>query len=248
MNDWRKSYRSRTGNSIPLAVCTVMSKLMDQYSLSFYDLTVLIENSDGLDAANKQLGILEKNSHREAFDFDAMAKAYSIEPIEADITTLQVDAIVNAANTELFGGSGVCGAIFDAAGYDEMTEACKQIGHCDYGDVVITPGFKLPSKHVIHTVGPVYGQHGGDEADILQSCYWQSLRLAQDHRIKTIAFPLISTGIYGYPKVDAIKVAINSIRSFFEDNPHSSIEKVVLVAFDKDDFHMVSDCLKTLIK
>ena len=164
-----------------------------------------------------------------------------------DITKLEVDAIVNAANTKLFGGSGVCGAIFNAAGYEDMSAACQKIGHCEYGDAVITPGFELPATYVIHTVGPIYGQHEGSEPDILQSCYWESLRLAQAHRLRTIAFPLISTGIYGYPKEEAIKVAISSIKDFYEDNPHTSIEQVILVGFDQEDYELIKSALKVTI-
>jgi len=166
-----------------------------------------------------------------------------IEVVEGDITKLKVDAIVNAANSNLLGGSGVCGAIFNAAGYSDMQAACQIIGNCDYGDAVKTPGFKLPAKHVIHTVGPIYGQHNGDESDILQSCYWESLRIAQDLRLKSVAFPLISTGIYGYPKEDAIKVSISAIKTFYEDNPHTSVKKVILVAYDSDDYKMVQESI-----
>lgn len=167
------------------------------------------------------------------------ATKLNICAMHADITQLKVDAIVNAANTELFGGSGVCGAIFDAAGYEKMTEICAAIGYCEYGDAVITPGFKLPAKHVIHTVGPIYGQHNGNEQDILQSCYWQSLHIAQDRRLRTIAFPLISTGIYGYPKREAIKVALSAIKIFYNDNPHTSVEKIILVAYNQDEFNLL---------
>lgn len=167
----------------------------------------------------------------------------SIQTVKGDITKLDVDAIVNAANVELLGGSGVCGAIFDAAGYSDMEAACREIGNCDYGDAVMTPGFKLPARHVIHAVGPIYGQHDGDEPDILRSCYWESLRVAQDHRLKTIAFPLISTGSYGYPKEDAIKIAVAAIKTFYEDNPHTSIEEVTLVTCDINDYLLLQRCL-----
>jgi len=170
---------------------------------------------------------------------------YHIESLKADITTLEVDAIVNAANTKLFGGSGVCGAIFDAAGYEDMSSACNEIGHCEYGDAVVTPGFKLKAEHVIHTVGPIYGQHDGAEPDILASCYWESLRAAEDRRVKSIAFPLISTGIYGYPKKEAIAIALQSIHQFFEDNPHTSIETIIVVSFSPDDQTLVSDHLNS---
>lgn len=148
---------------------------------------------------------------------------YKIQALQADITTLEVDAIVNAANTKLCGG------------YDTMTAACNAIGFCEYGDGVITEGFELPAQWVIHTVGPIYGQHNGGEEDILKSCFWQSLRLAQDKNLSTIAFPLISTGIYSYPKEKAISVSIKAIRQFFEDNSHTSITEVSLCAFSAED-------------
>jgi ADP-ribosyl-[dinitrogen reductase] hydrolase len=173
------------------------------------------------------------------------ANSRVIKIIQGDITTLQVDCIVNAANTNLSGGSGVCGAIFDAAGYEEMTTACQKIGHCDFGEAVLTPGFKLPAMWVVHTVGPIFSHHDGVVSDILSSCYWESLRLAQSKRLRTIAFPLISTGIYGFPKQEAIAVAVAAIRNFYEDNPRTSIGEVTLVAYDKHDYDLVRKHLLT---
>lgn len=170
---------------------------------------------------------------------------YEITVLEGDITKLHVDAIVNAANTKLLGGGGVCGAIFNAAGFDDMTAACTAIGGCEYGEAVVTHGFMLPASWVIHTVGPIYGQHDGAEPDILKSCYWESLRKAQDKALKTIAFPLISTGIYGYPTKEAIDISIEAIREFFEDNPHSSIQTVVLCAFTPSDARLLSQAIDT---
>ena len=135
---------------------------------------------------------------------------HQINAIQGDITKQNADAIVNAANRGLFGGSGVCGAIFDAAGYDDMTKACKAIGSCETGEAVITPGFKLPAEYVIHTVGPVYGQNDGHDAELLQSCYWTSLARAEENGVTSITFPLISTGIYGYPKEEAIRISIDA--------------------------------------
>jgi ADP-ribosyl-[dinitrogen reductase] hydrolase len=172
-------------------------------------------------------------------DGEQYAAKLAMETVLGDITKLKVDAIVNAANTSLFGGSGECGAIFDAAGCDDMTAACQSIGKCEYGDAVITEGFNLPAKWVIHTVGPIYGQHNGAEPDILQSCYWQSLRVAEDRYLRSIAFPLISTGVYGYPKEEAVKIAIASIKDFFEDNPQTLLERVVLCAYSKDDNEII---------
>ena len=163
--------------------------------------------------------------------------------IQGSIVDQKTDAIVNAANKQLFGGSGVCGAIFDAAGYEEMTEACKEYGHCETGDAVITPGFNLPAKYVIHTVGPVYGENEND-AELLRSCYWQSLNLAEEKSLNSITFPLISTGIYGYPKEEAVRIAVDSIREFFDDNHTSSIEHVILCAYNEDDAKLVTKTLK----
>ncbi len=153
-----------------------------------------------------------------------------IENITGDITTLKVDAIVNAANTGLVGGAGVCGAIYEAAG-PKLDEECQKLGGCMHGEAKLTKGYDLPAKYIIHTVGPIYGQHHGKEPEILYSCYYESLRLADENNIKTIAFPEISTGIYGYPKSEAQEVAKNAITDFFEDNPNSKISTVFLVTF-----------------
>lgn len=153
-----------------------------------------------------------------------------IKTITSDITELGVDAIVNSANVSLVGGIGVCGAIHDAAGV-ELDEECSKLGGCLRGEVKITRGYKLPAKYIIHTVGPIYGQHKGKEAEILYSCYYESLRLADEHTIKSIAFPEISTGIYCYPKEEACRVAHTALEEYFEDNPGSGIEEVILVEY-----------------
>ena len=134
--------------------------------------------------------------------------------IRNDIVNMQVDAIVNAANTGLKQGDGVCGRIFSAAGEKEMTEACNAIGWCAPGSAVITPGFKLPAKYVIHTVGPVW--QGGDKGEekILRSAYRSSLELATRYNLESIAFPLISSGIYGYPYEQALAVALDEINPY----------------------------------
>ena len=136
-----------------------------------------------------------------------------LEIIQADITTLKLDAIVNAANSTLLGGGGVDGAIHRAAG-PELVEACRPLGGCPPGQARITPGFNLPAKYVIHTVGPVW--HGGrsGEAALLASCYHESLKLALINKIRTIAFPAISTGVYGYPKEEAAKIAVGVLLEY----------------------------------
>lgn len=151
-----------------------------------------------------------------------------VATINADITTLHVDAIVNAANSRLIPGGGVDGAIHAAAG-PELAVECSKLGDCLPGEVKLTSAYKLPAKHVIHTVGPIYGQHRGAESEILYSCYYESLRLADENSLKTIAFPQISTGAYGFPIDEARKVASNAISDYFENVPDSAIKTVYLV-------------------
>lgn len=125
----------------------------------------------------------------------------SLSIIYQDITQLSVDAIVNAANTQLLAGGGVCGAVFKGAGYDAMPEACQPLAPIKTGEAVITPGFNLPAKYVIHAVGPIYAHYSSEDAKrLLTKAYISSLNLAVDHLLTSIAFPLISSGIYGYPK------------------------------------------------
>jgi O-acetyl-ADP-ribose deacetylase len=148
--------------------------------------------------------------------------------LQGDITTQAVDAIVNAANEKLVRGGGVDGAIHRAAG-PELQEACSRIGGCPTGDVRITPGFRLPARHVIHAVGPRWHGGGRGEADLLASCYRRSLELAEQEGLKAIAFPGISTGIYGYPLEDATRIAIVTVADCLTQMP--SIEEVRFVTF-----------------
>jgi len=156
-----------------------------------------------------------------------------LQLIRADITTVKVDAIVNAANTALRQGGGVCGSIFRAAGEKEMQAACDAIGHCNVGEAVITPGYRLPARHVIHTVGPVWqGGHQGEERS-LRACYHSVLSLAARHELQSVAFPLISAGIYGYPRAQAIQVAVNAISSFLVQDDAPDMDVTLVLFSDK---------------
>ena len=151
-----------------------------------------------------------------------------IEVIEADITTLAVDAIVNAANTSLLGGGGVDGAIHRAAGPELLAE-CRTLGGCETGRAKITRGYRLPARWVIHAVGPIWrgGTHG--EPDLLASAYRESLRLAADQGARTIAFPAISCGVYGYPVSEAATIAVREVRAFLDSD--ARLERVTLTCF-----------------
>lgn len=154
-----------------------------------------------------------------------------LEIVQGDITELQADAIVNAANETLLGGGGVDGAIHRAAG-PELLEECKTLGGCPTGEARITKGYQLPARYVIHTVGPVWrdGAHG--EAELLASCYRESLRLAAENGVKTIGFPAISCGIYAYPVDQAARIAIGQVRRFLSGD--RGMEKVYLVCYGQD--------------
>lgn len=152
----------------------------------------------------------------------------SIEIVEGDITRQDVDAIVNAANSSLLGGGGVDGAIHRAAG-PELLSDCRRLGGCPTGQARITPGFRLAARHVIHTVGPVWHGGGRGEDDLLAECYRNSLALAAAHGLRSIAFPSISTGAYGFPMDRAAAIAVREIRAFIAKE--SSLERVMLVCF-----------------
>jgi O-acetyl-ADP-ribose deacetylase len=161
--------------------------------------------------------------------------------IKGDITKLGVDAIVNAANTTLLGGGGVDGAIHRAAG-PELLEETKTLGGCRVGEAKIAKGYNLPAKYIIHTVGPIYGQENEKESELLASCYKNSLMLALEHDMKTIAFPNISTGAFGYPFEEAAKIAIETVKEFLRDNKHN-IEKVYFISYSDLDLKVYENIL-----
>lgn len=159
--------------------------------------------------------------------------------IRQDITKLRADAIVNAANTHLKMGGGVCGAIYKAAGIPELKAACEKLSPIKTGDAVITPGFRLPAKYVIHTAGPVYRDGRQGEGKLLRACYMNSLKCAIDNKCESIAFPLISSGIYGYPKAEALHIATSAIRDFLINHDIA----ITLVVFDKKSFNISKELL-----
>jgi O-acetyl-ADP-ribose deacetylase (regulator of RNase III) len=161
-----------------------------------------------------------------------------IRILQADITTLQVDAIVNAANSTLLGGGGVDGAIHRAAG-PELKQFCVTLGGCPTGMAKISPGFRLPARFVIHTVGPVWSGGRKNEATLLASCYRNSLELALQHSAKTIAFPSISTGVYGYPKDQAARIAVMIMRDY-----ENKFDEIIACCFSEGDKKMYEDLLK----
>lgn len=166
-----------------------------------------------------------------------------IELVRGDITTLAVDAIVNAANESLLGGGGVDGAIHCAAGPELLAE-CRKLQGCPTGQAKITGGYRLPAKHVIHTVGPVWHGGRGGEPELLASCYQSSLRLAVEHHLKTVAFPSISTGAYRYPIEKACRIALKEMADFL--SAHPSVEKVYFVCFSEKDLRTYQQAFEEL--
>lgn len=163
-----------------------------------------------------------------------------IELYQGDITTLEVDAIVNAANKSLLGGGGVDGAIHKAAG-PELKEEAKTLGGAETGEAKITQGYELPAKYVIHTVGPVYNDGTKGEDELLKNCYENSMNVAAENNVKTIAFPSISTGAYGYPMEEATKIAIETVQEKLQE--HQDLEKVYFVSFSEEDYKVYENQL-----
>jgi len=170
-----------------------------------------------------------------------------ISILKGDITKLQVDAIVNAANTQLKGGGGVDGAIHRAGG-PQILEECRQIiarqGRCNTGEAVVTSAGRLPAKHVIHTVGPYWNGGKRNEEQLLANCYLNSLKLAIQHQVKTIAFPNISTGVYHFPKPLAADIAVKTVQDFFSQNDF--IEELIFVCFDEENLRLYEERMEVL--
>ena len=164
-----------------------------------------------------------------------------LRAIQANIVTLQVNAIVNAANSSLLGGGGVDGAIHRAAG-PQLLEECRKLGGCKTGEAKLTKGYKLPAKFVIHTVGPVWRGGKSGEPDLLASCYRNSLAIAAENGIRTIAFPSISTGVYGYPIELAADVAVKTVRDTVQKL--SKISEVIFCCFSRGDLEIYESCLQ----
>jgi O-acetyl-ADP-ribose deacetylase len=166
-----------------------------------------------------------------------------LEAIQADIVALRVDAIVNAANTSLLGGGGVDGAIHRAAGPELLAE-CRTLGGCRTGDAKITRVYRLPARHVIHTVGPVWNGGKHKEPELLASCYRTTLALAHAHQLKTVAFPAISCGVYGYPLEQAATIAVRETSGFLDAHPE--FEKIIFACFDRATLDVYGAALASL--
>ena len=167
-----------------------------------------------------------------------------VSVIQGDITKLDVDAIVNAANSSLLGGGGVDGAIHRAAG-PKLFEECRTLGGCKTGDAKITRGYNLPAKYVIHTVGPIYGRESGREKELLAGCYRRSLELANQHQLKSIAFPSISTGAFGYPIEKASRIALETVKAV-SDKGNETVERVIFVTFSASDRKVYEEALQSV--
>lgn len=165
---------------------------------------------------------------------------YQIELLKGDITQLKTDAIVNAANSSLLGGGGVDGAIHAAAGR-ELQDECRDLGGCPTGEAKITDGYNLPSKFVIHTVGPVWYGGTSNEEDMLANCYKNSLAIAENKRLKSIAFPNISTGVYRFPKDLAAMIAVKEVKDFGKSSKW--LKKVIFICFDDENFRIYKSIL-----
>jgi O-acetyl-ADP-ribose deacetylase len=162
----------------------------------------------------------------------------TVVPLRGDITKLAVDAIVNGANDELSAGGGVDAAIHEAAGEQELSAACAELGGCDTGDAKATPGFRLPARWIIHAVGPVWQGGQAGEAESLASCYRRAVQVAEDLGARVVAFPAISTGIFGFPRDLAAEIAVRTLRGL-----DTAVERVVLVAFDKETLKLYEHLL-----
>lgn len=172
--------------------------------------------------------------------------ATKIRAVHGDITKMYVDAIVNAANHDLLGGDGVDGAIHAAAG-PELLEECTTLGGCATGEAKATKGYGLPVKYVIHTVGPRYGGEDGDEDVLLANCYLNSLKLGKELKVRSLAFPNISTGVFRYPKEEAAEIAIKTAQKFIKENPRT-FDKLIFVSYTEKDFNIFKREFDNLVK